>query len=266
MGGFYNGSSGIVEQIQAYTLPAAPTVATLAASSFTATGATLNGTVNANGSSTAVSFDYGTSNSYGTNVAGTPSPVSGGSAVAVTVVLTGLTPGATYHFRVNGVNAGGTANGNDLTFTALFPIESWRQTWYGSPANSGAGADNAAPNGDGIKNLLKYGLLIDPATPGAALLPKGERRTYAEGTRLAIIFNRDPARNDLSIFVEVADSVDGLTAAPTVLASSINGAAMSGPGLVGETDIGGGKKSVEVRDLGNIGAAPRRFLHIRVTR
>ena len=96
-----------------------PNVSTLAATSITTTGATLNGTVNASGSSTAVSFDYGASESYGTTVAGTPTPVTGSSATPVSANLTGLTPGTTYHFRVNGVSTGGNANGNDLTFTTL---------------------------------------------------------------------------------------------------------------------------------------------------
>ena len=96
-----------------------PIVATLGATSVTATGATLNGTVNANNSSAAVSFDYGTSIFYSTNIAGTPTPVTGSSATAVSASVTGLTPGATYHFRVNGVNDAGTTNGSDVTFITL---------------------------------------------------------------------------------------------------------------------------------------------------
>ncbi|MCE9611554.1 MAG: cadherin-like beta sandwich domain-containing protein [Chthoniobacter sp.] len=99
--------------------PPPPTATTLTATSITATSATLNGAINANGSSTAVSFDYGSSVAYATNVAGTPTPVTGGSATAVSALLTGLTPGTTYHFRVNGVSAGGTANGSDASFTTL---------------------------------------------------------------------------------------------------------------------------------------------------
>ena len=91
-------------------------VTTVAATSVTSTTATLNGTVNANGTSTAVSFDYG-GVGYGTNVAGTPTPVTGSSPTAVAFSLTGLSPVTTYHFRVNGVSAAGTANGGDLTFT-----------------------------------------------------------------------------------------------------------------------------------------------------
>jgi len=99
------------------TTAAAPAVTTSVVSSVTTTGATLNGTVNANNASTAVTFDYGLTTSYGTTVTATQSPVTGTTATAVSYVLSGLIPNTTYHFRVNGVNVGGTTNGTDLTFT-----------------------------------------------------------------------------------------------------------------------------------------------------
>ncbi len=90
-------------------------ITTLPATQITGISATLNGTVNAQGSSLPVTFDYGTSNAYGTTVTGTPSPVTGTSNTAVSAAITGLNPGTTYHFRVNG----GVTNGNDQTFTTL---------------------------------------------------------------------------------------------------------------------------------------------------
>src|SRR3569623_1543046 len=102
------------------TSPAsAPTATTSAASSISATGATLNGTVNDNGASTTVTFDYGTTTGYGTNVAGTTGgPVAAGSgSTAVSKTLAGLTCNTTYHYRVKGVNSAGTTNGSDASFT-----------------------------------------------------------------------------------------------------------------------------------------------------
>jgi alpha-tubulin suppressor-like RCC1 family protein len=99
--------------------PAAPVVTSLAATAIATTSVTLNGTVNASNSSTAVSFDYGTSVAYGPNAAATPGTLTADSATAVATSLTGLTPGTTYHFRVKGVSGAGTSNGSDLTFTTL---------------------------------------------------------------------------------------------------------------------------------------------------
>ena len=94
-----------------------PTVATTAATGVTSTTASLNGTVNANGASTAVTFQYGLTTAYGTTVPGVPSPVTGSSVTPVTAAIAGLAPCTLYHYRVVGVNSGGTSNGNDLTLT-----------------------------------------------------------------------------------------------------------------------------------------------------
>ncbi|MCX6249766.1 MAG: T9SS type A sorting domain-containing protein [Bacteroidetes bacterium] len=99
----------------------APTVTTLAATGVTGTVATLNGSVNANGASTTVTFNWGLTISYGNTVAGTPGTVTGGSPTPVLANLTGLAPVTTYHFRCVGVNSVGTTNGNDLTFTTCQP-------------------------------------------------------------------------------------------------------------------------------------------------
>jgi len=97
----------------------APTATTGAATGISASGATLNGTVNANGASTTVTFEYGTTVAYGSTVTAGESPVTGSSDTAVSTVLAGLTSYTTYHFRVVGTNAGGTTYGADMTFTTL---------------------------------------------------------------------------------------------------------------------------------------------------
>lgn len=99
------------------TLAVAPTVVTDAATAISGTGATLNGTVNANNSSTAATFEYGLTIAYGSTVTATPATVTGTSGTSVAYILSGLTPNTTYHFRAIGVNVGGTTNGSDLTFT-----------------------------------------------------------------------------------------------------------------------------------------------------
>ena len=86
------------------------------ASNITAGGATLNGTINPNGTDTLVYFQYGTTTSYGTTTAsqdigsGT-SPVSFGSALA------GLQPGTTYDYQLVTVANGLTSTYANGTFT-----------------------------------------------------------------------------------------------------------------------------------------------------
>jgi hypothetical protein len=99
------------------TLAAPPTVVTLAATAIGNADATLQGTVNANGQSTATSFEYGLTTAYGTTVNGTPSTVTGSMVTPVSASISGLALSTTYHFRIKGANIGGTSNGNDMTFT-----------------------------------------------------------------------------------------------------------------------------------------------------
>jgi trimeric autotransporter adhesin len=97
----------------------APTATTTAATAITQTGATLNGTVTANGASTTVTFGYGLTSAYGTSIAATQSPLTGSaSGAAVSVPITGLSCNTLYHFHVTSNNGtGGTIDGGDLTFT-----------------------------------------------------------------------------------------------------------------------------------------------------
>jgi phosphodiesterase/alkaline phosphatase D-like protein len=98
------------------TVGAAPIVTTNAATSVLYNGATLNGTVTANNSSTTVTFEYGTTAAYGTTVTADQSPVTG-VGVPVSKIITGLGFNTTYHYRVVGTNANGTGAGADMTFT-----------------------------------------------------------------------------------------------------------------------------------------------------
>jgi len=105
---------------------APPTVTTGAATSVTATSATLEGTVNANDLSTAVTFEYGLTTSYGTEVSAKQSPVTGTTATSVSAGITGLDAGTTYHYRTKAVSTGGTTYGDDMEFItlSLFPTVS----------------------------------------------------------------------------------------------------------------------------------------------
>jgi uncharacterized protein (TIGR02145 family) len=101
------------------TLGQAPEAITQAASDILPTGATLNGTVNANYLTTTVTFEYGTTSNYGQSAAAAQNPVAGSSITAVSSAITGLTEGTVYHFRIKTVNSLGTTYGSDMTFTTL---------------------------------------------------------------------------------------------------------------------------------------------------
>lgn len=98
-------------------VPLAPTVVTLAATNVTTTSARLNGSVNANNSSTTVSFQWGLTVAYGNTIAAVPATVNGYIPTAVFADLTGLITDTVYHFRCMAVNGVGTSYGSDMTFT-----------------------------------------------------------------------------------------------------------------------------------------------------
>ncbi|MCW3056416.1 MAG: type 1 secretion C-terminal target domain subclass, partial [Solirubrobacterales bacterium] len=95
-----------------------PTVATKPASAVAQTAATLNATVNPNGTNvTDCKFEYGTTNAYGSSVACSALPGAGTAAVAVSAGVSGLAANTVYHFRISATNAGGTSKGVDESFT-----------------------------------------------------------------------------------------------------------------------------------------------------
>jgi hypothetical protein len=102
-----------------YTYVEAPVAATDAASGITSSGATLNGTINANNDSTTVTFEYGLTIAYSSTVTADQSPVTGNVNTQVSKAISGLSANTVYHYRVKVANAGGTIYGSDVMFTTL---------------------------------------------------------------------------------------------------------------------------------------------------
>jgi hypothetical protein len=97
--------------------PSGSPVNSAAASGVTSTGATLNGTINPNGTDTQVYFQYGTSTSYGSTTA-VQDLGSGTSAVQFSIpISSGLQPGTTYDYRLVTVANGLTSTYANETFT-----------------------------------------------------------------------------------------------------------------------------------------------------
>ena len=93
-----------------------PTAVTGPASAVVFTTATVAGNVAPDGLLTSWDFQYGTTAGYGLSTVirnlGAQS-----TSVAVSAALVGLTPGTTYHYRLDARSSAGTAVGSDATFT-----------------------------------------------------------------------------------------------------------------------------------------------------
>jgi len=157
-----------------------PTVTTLAATAITSTGATLNGTVNANGCSTTVTFQYGLTTAYGSTVTATQSPVTGNTATAVSAAVSGLSPCTLYHYRCVGVNSGNTIYGSDMTFTTTCGAPTVvTQAATAITANSATLNGTVNANNSNSNTSFDYGLTVAYGTnlPGVPASVSGATPT-----------------------------------------------------------------------------------------
>ncbi len=128
-----------------------PIVTTSAATGKQPQQATLNGTVNSNGTTLSnCHFEYGPSTSYGSSVP-CSGPESGESATA------SLSPGTAYHFRIVATNASGTAYGNDETFTTPGPVEAVTEVATGVQQTEAVLNGTVNPRGYDAKYYFQYG-------------------------------------------------------------------------------------------------------------
>jgi hypothetical protein len=140
--------------------PTPPTATTNTASGVGMTAATLNGTVNPNGKSTAASFQYGATAAYGGTTA-SQAIGSGTTAMAVSAPISGLACNTVYHFRAVGTNADGTGNGSDRTLTTgacAPPPPSVTTSNASLISRTGATlAGTVNPNGTSTSAFFEYG-------------------------------------------------------------------------------------------------------------
>jgi DNA-binding beta-propeller fold protein YncE len=96
-----------------------PSAQTGAAAEVTSTAALLAGTIGTFGGQTTFHFEYGLSDTYGTSVPAGAEAIAGNERAPRTFTrrITGLQPGATYHYRLVAKNSAGVTFGDDRTFT-----------------------------------------------------------------------------------------------------------------------------------------------------
>lgn len=133
-----------------------------------------------------------------------------------------------------------------VQITRLTPIEMWRQTYFGSPANAGAGADTAIPQMDDITNLMKFATVMDPTRRGKmpGTLTKGTQNLTFKYTR-----SQAAVSSGLIFTVEWSDTMaDGSWSAVGVTETTI---------LQGD--------EVKVTATMPVGTSKRRFVRLVVT-
>lgn len=165
-----------------------PTATTIAASNINTTTATLNGTVNSNGLATSISFQWGTTTSYG-NATASQSISSGSTSIGVTANLAGLTASATYHYRLVATNSAGTTNGNDVAFstasqTAPSPTPTAAPTISSiSPSSVIGGTFDLTINGSGFDAA---GAVDQVYQPNGSFMGQGTIRSRSGTTQIIV--------------------------------------------------------------------------------
>jgi hypothetical protein len=85
------------------------------------------------------------------------------------LTTSGLAANTQYSYRVYATDTtGATTFSQPLSFTTPTVLQNWRQTFFGSIAGTGHGADNADPDGDGVPNLIEFATGKDPTTASPA--------------------------------------------------------------------------------------------------
>jgi hypothetical protein len=87
--------------------------------------------------------------------------------------------------------------------SGLSPIQSWRTLHFGTAESSGIAADTYVATEDGMPNLLKYALGLNP-TNAASFSERPSLQTFPP---LSIKFRRAKDATDVTINVEATDSV-----------------------------------------------------------
>ena len=151
-------------------------------------------------------------------------------------------PGATTG-SISVIAAGGLAT-SAVNYNVVFtsPIQLWRQQWFGTTNNSGTAADTYVSSSDGMPNLLKYALGLNPLL--AATNPiTGDIATGF----LRLTIPRNTNATDITYLIESVGDVNALWSTNAIVIDTNTPAWLSG------------------HDTNAVPATSRRFIRLHVT-
>ncbi|MEI6675686.1 MAG: cadherin-like beta sandwich domain-containing protein, partial [Verrucomicrobiota bacterium] len=140
------------------------------------------------------------------------------------------------------------------TYTVTIPISgygAWQTLVFTNPVDlddPARSGELATPAHDGITNLMKYALALEPMTCGTDRLPSAAR----QGGYLTLTYRKNKQATDVTYTVQVATSLTGDTWAPAAA-------------VVSQTDQGD-HWLVTVRDTLPYAGQALRFMRLRVNK
>ncbi|MBE7212233.1 MAG: discoidin domain-containing protein, partial [Gluconacetobacter diazotrophicus] len=167
-----------------------------------------------------------------------------------------LAAGRTYYYRLAATTAQGTSGYSAaVAGTPDVPpgVAGWRYQYFGAaglnPTDANGASDNANPAHDGIPNLMKYALGLDPTVDyyaaGSTGMPTIQRQNVNGASCLTLTFTG--TATDVTYLVQAAGTPGG----PWTTLATYRGAAAVG--------------TFTVSDNVPVGAARARFLRLQVT-
>ena len=226
-----------------------PTLSSATASGLGSTGATLGATVLGDGGATIQErgIVYALAAVNGNPIIGgngVTQLISNGTTGEFSLSATGLPVGSSFVFKAYASNIKGVSYTSSTAFITLTLLEGWRQTQFGITASTGNAADNADPDGDGLKNLLEYALNLPPNAAGRV-----PASVQATGGNLEYLYDRGTAAFNSGTTYQVEWSDDLTT--------------WSGAGVV-ETLLSDDGTTQQVKATLPAGSGGRRFVRLRV--
>ena len=259
-----NGTNGVISGI-ATTIGTSRVI--LRANNVTATGTaplmlTMNMPAPAITSTLTATATNGAAFSYQITASNSPTSYSamglpaGLSVNGTTGLISGTTTATgTNDVTISAINLGGTGSAV-LALVVGPPYAAWRGGMFTQAqlANGSISGDYADPAGDGIPNLLKYALGINPWTNGVSGLPVETLAITGSGNYPTLIYTRPLSASDITYTVQVSTGLNTWN---------------SGPGYTmttGTTDNQDETESVTVQSVLPVsGTNPNLFMRLQVT-
>jgi len=153
-------------------------------------------------------------------------------------------------------NLGGTGTAA-LNLSVETPYAIWQSQQFltSNLANPQISSETADPAGDGIPNLMKYALDLNPFTDGVAGLPVQSIITTGSGNYLALTFTQVNSATDITYTVQVSNDLQSWNSGPSYTSTT---SVVSTPGATTQT--------VTVQSITPMtGSAPMQYLRLQVT-
>jgi len=205
--------------------------------------------------------------------------LAGGSAYPVLPITVSVSnTAASSLLNTASVSGGGEVNlGNDSStdtisiITVPFtPFENWRQTYFGTIDTSGDYANNADYNHDGVENLMKYALGINPITgsgsDGVNALPAKiiHDADALLSDRLVLSFHiASPNPTDITYLVQATDDLVNWTNVASKTGSGTWTWLAGGDSHIVTSD--NGPVTVKIGDAVPSNGNPRRMMRLKVS-